>query len=661
MRIRLSCLLLAVLWTNLPSLFAQGTAFTYQGRLNNNGSPVNGNYDFLFALYNDPMVGSQVGATQTNSNLGVTNGLFLSTMDFGGSPWTGQPLWLQILVRPAGNGSFTALSPRQAFNSTPYAIQSLQAVTASNAGTASSVPAAGITGTLSNSTLPASPTFSGTATGTFAGNGAGLTNLNASQLTNGTVADARLSTNVALLNSNQTFTGSKTFSNLTTISTAGAAFAVQGSTAGGFGAATALIQNTNTSASAGPALRVVGYGNSTAGVLSVSSEGPGLLAQFGNTNVFVSQLDTNGNWTANSFTGNGSGLTGLNATQLSNGTVADTRLSTNVALLNSNQTFTGLKTFANSVVVSPGSGTLTITNDSGTVPGIVASGGGLSGHARFRNGLEVWPDNAGANAGYLDVRNTSSNASIVLTGSNGAVGASTVNAVQVNTSTIGGNGAALNVATNAFLDNHALYLRTDMNHGLGYNGQGISNFPNAAVQPDGPVLWGYTGGVLGVLSGGAQSALSWNNSTVSVANALNVGGNATITGTLSAANTPGVGYSEANFVNELLTANANQPIDSWTSAKPAPGFFVIIASANIGTAGNSVEINLLDTNTDTILATTSANPTGFGEIVSLSLSWVEPIATAGGTESFEVYAIANGSGAAVFYHNLSVMYFPRQN
>ncbi len=40
----------------------------------------------------------------------------------------------------------------------------------------------------------------------FTGNGGGLTNLNASQLTSGTVADARLSTNVALLNTNQTFT-----------------------------------------------------------------------------------------------------------------------------------------------------------------------------------------------------------------------------------------------------------------------------------------------------------------------------------------------------------------------------------------------------------------------------------------------------------------------
>jgi hypothetical protein len=52
--------------------------------------------------------------------------------------------------------------------------------------------------------------------GTFTGNGAALSNLNASQLTTGTVADARLSTNVALLNTNQTFTGSNNFAGVIT-------------------------------------------------------------------------------------------------------------------------------------------------------------------------------------------------------------------------------------------------------------------------------------------------------------------------------------------------------------------------------------------------------------------------------------------------------------
>ncbi|HEY9171793.1 MAG TPA: hypothetical protein VI136_05870, partial [Verrucomicrobiae bacterium] len=47
--------------------------------------------------------------------------------------------------------------------------------------------------------------------GAFTGNGGGLTNLDAADLT-GTLADARLSANVALLNANQVFTGTNTFS-----------------------------------------------------------------------------------------------------------------------------------------------------------------------------------------------------------------------------------------------------------------------------------------------------------------------------------------------------------------------------------------------------------------------------------------------------------------
>ena len=35
------------------SAAAQGTAFTYQGRLNDGGNPANGFYDLTFQLWND--------------------------------------------------------------------------------------------------------------------------------------------------------------------------------------------------------------------------------------------------------------------------------------------------------------------------------------------------------------------------------------------------------------------------------------------------------------------------------------------------------------------------------------------------------------------------------------------------------------------------------
>jgi hypothetical protein len=49
----------------------------------------------------------------------------------------------------------------------------------------------------------------------------------------------------------------------------------------------------------------------------------------------------------NNFMGNGAGLTGLSAGNISSGTLANARLSANVALLNSNQTFSGVTTFSN--------------------------------------------------------------------------------------------------------------------------------------------------------------------------------------------------------------------------------------------------------------------------------------------------------------------------
>ena len=100
---------------------AQGTAFTYQGRLDNGTNPANGSYDLTFALYNASSGGSQTGSTITNLAVGVTNGLFLVTNDFG-VVYNGTAYWLQIGVRTNGGSSFSPLSPRQELTPTPYAI-----------------------------------------------------------------------------------------------------------------------------------------------------------------------------------------------------------------------------------------------------------------------------------------------------------------------------------------------------------------------------------------------------------------------------------------------------------------------------------------------------------------------------------------------------------
>ncbi|HVM47813.1 MAG TPA: tail fiber domain-containing protein [Candidatus Acidoferrum sp.] len=132
------------------TLHAQGTAFTYQGRLATGGSPATGLYDLQFAVYdstNSP--GTLIAGPLTVPGTGVTNGLFAVTLDFGAGVFNGSARWLQIGVRTNGGGSFVTLTPRQALTPAPYAIF---------AGSANSV------------------------VGTLSGNGAGVSNVNAVSL-----------------------------------------------------------------------------------------------------------------------------------------------------------------------------------------------------------------------------------------------------------------------------------------------------------------------------------------------------------------------------------------------------------------------------------------------------------------------------------------------
>ena len=74
------------------------------------------------------------------------------------------------------------------------------------------------------------------------------------------------------------------------------------------------------------------------------------------------------------------------------------------------------------------------------------------------------------------------------------------------------------INTNTYVFSHIIYLRgetgTDHNHGLAYNGNSITNFGTGNVQVDGPVLWGFSGGALGVMNGGAHAVLTWTNAGV---------------------------------------------------------------------------------------------------------------------------------------------------
>lgn len=115
---------LGSLLISIQPVLAQGTAFTYQGRLFTNGMPANGSYDLAFALFASSSGGSAAAGPLTNSATGVTNGLFTVTLDFGSAVFTGAAYWLDLSARTNGNGAFTELSPRQQLTPAPYAIYS---------------------------------------------------------------------------------------------------------------------------------------------------------------------------------------------------------------------------------------------------------------------------------------------------------------------------------------------------------------------------------------------------------------------------------------------------------------------------------------------------------------------------------------------------------
>ena len=227
---------------------------TYQGQLQQQDQPFSGTATLEFRLFDSVGGATQIGPVQTRDGVNVQGGVFQVELDFGVGAFDGQSRWLEVQV----NG--TVLAPRQPIHASPYAVHALST---------GSVPSAALGGLYSNPLSFSNPA------NTYTGSGAGLTALNASQLTSGSIPSARL-------------------------------------------------------------------GGTYSGVLAFSNA-------------------------SNTFAGSGSGLTALNASNISSGTLADARLSSNIARLNTTQTFTGAKTFTNPANSFTGSGAGLIDLDAGNI------------------------------------------------------------------------------------------------------------------------------------------------------------------------------------------------------------------------------------------------------------------------------------------------------
>lgn len=220
------------------SAFGQGTAFTYQGRLNDSGTLASGTYDLRFTLYDALANGSPVGGLVDAEDVGVSNGLFTVTLDFGGTPFDGSPRWLEIAVRPGASvGSFTNLAPRQRLTATPYAVRAANFSGPVNAAqltgliAPANIGAGTLTGTmLANGTVDSAQLATGSVTTSVLADGAvtsakiggvlapaQIPNLDAAKITTGTLPIARLPANVGLLDAEQYISGQKIFADQTLV------------------------------------------------------------------------------------------------------------------------------------------------------------------------------------------------------------------------------------------------------------------------------------------------------------------------------------------------------------------------------------------------------------------------------------------------------------
>ncbi len=592
-----------------------GTTFTYQGRLTEVDAPANGLYDFSFVLHTNAVAaGSMVGAPVFTNAVAVSNGLVTVMLDFGAEVFAGEARWLEVGVRTNGAGQFVTLSPRQLLTATPYALYAPSAGTAGTAGnftgslegdvtgSQKATLVSGIRGTQVSPIVPAADQLLRYDGSQWAPGAVAL----ATDVT-GTLADARLSTNVALLNAHQTFTGSNALNGVVIGTNTANQFA--GSFTGdGSGlinlsptnltAGTARIDisgNASTATSAadfsGPlagdvtgtqsATVVSGVGGHSAANVAGSVNAVNAATSANTPNTLVKRDGSGGfsagSLTATSLAGDGSGLTGLNASALAGGTVGDARLSPNVALLNRNQTFTANPTFMGTNFFGNGSsidqGRIIVNNGwAGRVDTNKFSGLGLQYDNTFGEGALLSSFDNGF--GYLSfytkagVSNPITKQMIISHCGDVAVDQADSNNGVINNGTLagagltfgrgsgegiaskrtaGGNqygldfytlfanrmsilqngnvgigttapGDKLEVAGAVRLDDNPLYLRAagDPNHGLAFKDT------VAGIWFDGPFLWGYNGGALGTVGPDAVSLRWYYNGDVWISNHCSV-------------------------------------------------------------------------------------------------------------------------------------------
>lgn len=228
-----SLLAAAVLLTAIvPQLSATGNPpelMSYQGYLvdangvplgtDGSGNPLPANYDVIFRIYNASSGGTLMWAEQ--QTITVDNGYFSVLLGEGtahdsepngplSAVFTGigaDERFIAVAVRFDPGGAFTGILPRLRLMASPYAFLASQARSVVNPDGQALVTASGNAVTVAGSLTTTQPLSAPS----ISGSGAGLTNINASNLSSGTINDGRLSANVVRSNASNSFSTTQFF------------------------------------------------------------------------------------------------------------------------------------------------------------------------------------------------------------------------------------------------------------------------------------------------------------------------------------------------------------------------------------------------------------------------------------------------------------------
>ena len=440
--------------------------------------------------------------------------------------------------------------------------------------------------------------------GVITGNGAGLTSLNASQLTSGAIPNSRLANSTITVTPGTGLSGGGAVALGGTVSLANSAVLTVGgsgviSSSGGQNPSISLtgvvpIANGGLGLSTGPATSGQYLRSAGGNTWAISALQSGDLPS-GSMNYIQNQSASqqsgsfwiSGTATAANFSGSGAGLTDM--------------------LKNSASTQAGNLSLSSSARVTLQANTFCTTN-----------GTSWYGNGNFNAGVVGTCENASYNAGVvgIDFGTTTNSAGVVGSYSSscwGALGYVDTNGIpwggyflgSVLATSFSGNGysltglnannitsgtlplaqlpssvvtlnepgvtlGGLNVTNNIVLNDKELQLRSTADHGLGWYGP-TKQFAGNSI--DGPVLYGYGGGGLGIVHSGNSTNLvaCWNSSgnvgigTTSPTNRLHVVGGATFASGSAGANqvvvwTPG--SASWSFTSDRNAKTGVQPVDT---------------------------------------------------------------------------------------------------